>query len=67
MATSPEIDYHLAKATRTDYIWLLGDQIIPIMNNVLGFPCYSLRGALDVRATKINEAMKWLRLERLQL
>jgi malate dehydrogenase (oxaloacetate-decarboxylating)(NADP+) len=51
----PEIDYHLAKATRTDIIMATGRSDYPNqVNNVLGFP-YIFRGALDVRATKINE------------
>ena len=54
----PEIDYHLAIATRTDIIMATGRSDYPNqVNNVLGFP-YIFRGALDVRATKINEAMK---------
>lgn len=54
----PEIDYHLALATRKDIIMATGRSDHPNqVNNVLGFP-YIFRGALDVRATKINEAMK---------
>ncbi|MEN9336087.1 MAG: hypothetical protein RLZZ500_1074 [Bacteroidota bacterium] len=54
----PEIDYHLAIATRKDIIMATGRSDHPNqVNNVLGFP-YIFRGALDVRATKINEAMK---------
>jgi malate dehydrogenase (oxaloacetate-decarboxylating)(NADP+) len=54
----PEIDYHVAVATRKDIIMATGRSDNPNqVNNVLGFP-YIFRGALDVRATKINEAMK---------
>ncbi len=54
----PEIDYHLAVSTRDDIIMATGRSDNPNqVNNVLGFP-YIFRGALDVRATKINEAMK---------
>ena len=54
----PEIDYTLAIATRKDVIMATGRSDHPNqVNNVLGFP-YIFRGALDVRATKINEAMK---------
>lgn len=54
----PEIDYDLAIATRDDIIMATGRSDHPNqVNNVLGFP-YIFRGALDVRATKINEAMK---------
>ena len=54
----PEIDYNLAIATRKDIIMATGRSDHPNqVNNVLGFP-YIFRGALDVRATKINEAMK---------
>ena len=55
---TPEIDYNLALATRKDIIMATGRSDHPNqVNNVLGFP-YIFRGALDVRATKINEAMK---------
>ena len=55
---TPEIDYELAMATRKDVIMATGRSDHPNqVNNVLGFP-YIFRGALDVRATKINEAMK---------
>jgi malate dehydrogenase (oxaloacetate-decarboxylating)(NADP+) len=55
---TPEIDYNLAIATRKDIIMATGRSDYPNqVNNVLGFP-YIFRGALDVRATKINEAMK---------
>jgi malate dehydrogenase (oxaloacetate-decarboxylating)(NADP+) len=54
----PEIDYDLAIKTRDDIIMATGRSDHPNqVNNVLGFP-YIFRGALDVRATKINEAMK---------
>ena len=54
----PEIDYNLAVETRKDIIMATGRSDFPNqVNNVLGFP-YIFRGALDVRATKINEAMK---------
>jgi malate dehydrogenase (oxaloacetate-decarboxylating)(NADP+) len=54
----PEINYNLAIATRKDLIMATGRSDHPNqVNNVLGFP-YIFRGALDVRATKINEAMK---------
>ncbi|SDR71904.1 allosteric NADP-dependent malic enzyme [Gillisia sp. Hel1_33_143] len=54
----PEIEYNLAVATRKDLIMATGRSDHPNqVNNVLGFP-YIFRGALDVRATKINEAMK---------
>lgn len=54
----PEIDYNVAVATRPDVIMATGRSDHPNqVNNVLGFP-YIFRGALDVRASKINEAMK---------
>jgi len=54
----PEIAYNLAISTRKDVIMATGRSDHPNqVNNVLGFP-YIFRGALDVRATKINEAMK---------
>ncbi|GGG34048.1 NADP-dependent malic enzyme [Bizionia arctica] len=54
----PEIDYQLAIDTRKDIIMATGRSDNPNqVNNVLGFP-FIFRGALDVRATKINEAMK---------
>lgn len=54
----PEIDYDLAIKTRKDIIMATGRTDFPNqVNNVLGFP-YIFRGALDVRATKINEEMK---------
>ncbi len=55
---NPEIKYDLAIATRKDVIMATGRSDHPNqVNNVLGFP-YIFRGALDVRATKINEEMK---------
>ena len=54
----PEITYDAATAVRKDIIMATGRSDFPNMvNNVLGFP-YIFRGALDVRATQINEAMK---------
>lgn len=55
---NPEITYELATSTRSDLIMGTGRSDYPNqVNNVLGFP-YIFRGALDVRATGINEAMK---------
>ena len=54
----PEITYPEAVAVRKDLIMATGRSDYPNqVNNVLGFP-YIFRGALDVRATSINEAMK---------
>ncbi len=54
----PEIAYNLAIDTRDDIIMATGRSDHPNqVNNVLGFP-FIFRGALDVRATKINEEMK---------
>lgn len=54
----PEIDYETAMAARPDLIMATGRSDYPNqVNNVLGFP-YIFRGALDVRATAINESMK---------
>ncbi|NPU92320.1 MAG: malate dehydrogenase [Gammaproteobacteria bacterium] len=54
----PEIRPELAYATRSDVIVATGRSDYPNqVNNVLGFP-YIFRGALDVRATRINEEMK---------
>lgn len=54
----PEIPYHEAIESRPDIIVATGRSDYPNqVNNVLGFP-YIFRGALDVRATKINEEMK---------
>lgn len=55
---NPEIAYNLAIDTRDDIIMATGRSDHPNqVNNVLGFP-FIFRGALDVRATKINEEMK---------
>ncbi|WP_316846034.1 NADP-dependent malic enzyme [Pedobacter psychrodurus] len=55
---NPEIAYELAIKTRKDLIMATGRSDYPNqVNNVLGFP-YIFRGALDVRATSINEEMK---------
>jgi malate dehydrogenase (oxaloacetate-decarboxylating)(NADP+) len=54
----PEISYDLAIATRKDIVMATGRSDHPNqVNNVLGFP-FIFRGALDVRATIINEEMK---------
>lgn len=54
----PEITYEEAINARKDIIMATGRSDYPNqVNNVLGFP-YIFRGALDVRATQINEAMK---------
>ncbi len=54
----PEITYEDAKACRSDIIMATGRSDYPNqVNNVLGFP-FIFRGALDVRATAINEEMK---------
>ncbi len=54
----PEISYEDAIAVRKDIIMATGRSDYPNqVNNVLGFP-YIFRGALDVRARQINEAMK---------
>lgn len=54
----PEINYKLAVSTRDDIIMATGRSDHPNqVNNVLGFP-FIFRGALDVRATTINEPMK---------
>ena len=55
---NPEISYADAMASRPDIIFATGRSDYPNqVNNVLGFP-YIFRGALDVRATAINEEMK---------
>ncbi len=55
---NPEISYSLAMSSRPDIIFATGRSDHPNqVNNVLGFP-YIFRGALDVRATAINEEMK---------
>ena len=54
----PEMTYEDAKAARRDVIMATGRSDYPNqVNNVLGFP-FIFRGALDVRATAINEEMK---------
>ena len=54
----PEIEYSLAMKTRDDIIMATGRSDYPNqVNNVLGFP-FIFRGALDVKATKINDQMK---------
>jgi malate dehydrogenase (oxaloacetate-decarboxylating)(NADP+) len=54
----PEITYDDAKSVRKDLIMATGRSDYPNqVNNVLGFP-FIFRGALDVRATCINETMK---------
>ena len=54
----PEINYKLATNTREDVIMATGRSDNPNqVNNVLGFP-FIFRGALDVKATKINDEMK---------
>ncbi len=55
---NPEIDYNLAKQTRPDVIIATGRSDFPNqINNVLCFP-FLFRGALDVRASEINDEMK---------
>ena len=55
---TPEVSYEVAMAARKDIIFATGRSDYPNqINNVLGFP-YIFRGALDVRAGTINEAMK---------
>jgi malate dehydrogenase (oxaloacetate-decarboxylating)(NADP+) len=55
---NPEISYKNAMESREDIIFATGRSDIPNqVNNVLAFP-FIFRGALDVRATKINEEMK---------
>lgn len=54
----PEIGYNEARAVRSDLIMATGRSDYPNqVNNVLGFP-FIFRGALDVRASEINEEMK---------
>jgi malate dehydrogenase (oxaloacetate-decarboxylating)(NADP+) len=54
----PEVSYEIGIAAREDIIMATGRSDYPNqVNNVLGFP-YIFRGALDVRATAINEEMK---------
>jgi len=55
---TPEIGYEEAKAVRKDLIMATGRSDFPNqVNNVLGFP-FIFRGALDVRASEINDEMK---------
>jgi len=55
---TPEIAYNEATATRSDIIMATGRSDYPNqINNVLGFP-FIFRGALDVRASEINDEMK---------
>ena len=55
---NPEISYEKATEARKDIIFATGRSDYPNqINNVLGFP-FIFRGALDVRASKINEEMK---------
>jgi malate dehydrogenase (oxaloacetate-decarboxylating)(NADP+) len=55
---NPEISYEDAMATRDDLVFATGRSDYPNqINNVLGFP-FIFRGALDVRASTINEEMK---------
>ena len=62
----PEIQPELAKTTRDDLILATGRSDYPNqVNNVLGFP-FIFRGALDVRASRINEAMKIAAVEALR-
>ena len=61
----PESAYDLACSTRDDILMATGRSDHPNqVNNVLGFP-FIFRGALDVRATAINEAMKMAAVEAL--
>ncbi|MEL0301441.1 MAG: NADP-dependent malic enzyme, partial [Flavobacteriaceae bacterium] len=61
----PEIAYDIACSTRDDILMATGRSDHPNqVNNVLGFP-FIFRGALDVRATAINEAMKMAAVEAL--
>ena len=61
----PEIEYNLAMKTRDDIIMATGRSDHPNqVNNVLGFP-FIFRGALDVRASKINDQMKMAAVEAL--
>lgn len=54
----PEISYEKAMSARSDLIFATGRSDYPNqINNVLGFP-YIFRGALDCRASEINEPMK---------
>ena len=63
----PEISYAEAKAARPDVLMGTGRSDCPNqINNVSGFP-FIFRGALDVQATEINEAMKLAAAESLAL
>ncbi|WGH26991.1 MAG: malate dehydrogenase [Candidatus Bostrichicola ureolyticus] len=63
----PEIEYNLAIKTRNDLIIATGRSDYPNqVNNVMGFP-YIFRGALDVKAKKINEEMKLAAIKSLAL
>ena len=54
----PEVSYEVAMSSREDIIFATGRSDYPNqVNNVIGFP-YIFRGALDVRASAINEHMK---------
>jgi len=60
---TPEISYEDAKSAREDIIFATGRSDYPNqINNVIGFP-YIFRGALDTRATRINEEMKMAAFE----
>ena len=62
----PEISPELARATRDDLVMATGRSDYPNqVNNVLGFP-FIFRGALDVRARTVNEAMKIAAVEALR-
>ncbi len=61
----PEISYEDAKTARKDAVMATGRSDYPNqVNNVLGFP-FIFRGALDVRATDINDEMKLAAVEAL--
>ena len=63
---NPEISYEKAMLARPDIIFATGRSDFPNqVNNVLGFP-YIFRGALDVRATEIDENMKMAAAKPLQ-
>lgn len=64
---NPEIAYDLAMKTRDDIIMATGRSDHPNqVNNVLGFP-FIFRGALDVKASKINDEMKMAAVKALAL
>lgn len=55
---TPEISYDIATSARNDIVMATGRSDYPNqINNVLGFP-FIFRGAMDVRATEINDEMK---------